>query len=139
MAEPNLETLKMKYQSVLNTISKLGVELQNVHIQDGKLMIRARAKTQADSNKVWEQIKLVDASYANDLTAQIAYDSASPAAAPAAAQVKTYTVQKGDTLSEIAQKQYGAASEYRKIFEANRDTLSDPDKIRPGQVLKLPA
>ncbi|HEY0706517.1 MAG TPA: LysM peptidoglycan-binding domain-containing protein [Polyangia bacterium] len=143
MAEASLDGLKLKYQSVLNTISKLGVQLQNLHVQDGKLVVRAHAKTQTDSNKVWEQIKLVDANYASDLAAQITYDTAAPAAsapAPAAApQVRTYTVQKGDTLSEIAQKEYGAASSYRKIFDANRDVLSDPDKIRPGQVLKLPA
>jgi len=47
-------------------------------------------------------------------------------------------VEKGDTLSEIAKKFYGKASEYHKVFEANRDQLSDPDKIRPGQVLRIP-
>lgn len=51
----------------------------------------------------------------------------------------TYTVRKGDTLSEIAQRHYGKASRWHAIFEANRDQLDDPDLIRPGQVLKLPA
>ena len=51
---------------------------------------------------------------------------------------KTYTVQKGDTLSEIAQKMYGKASKYNVIFEANKPMLSDPDKIYPGQVLRIP-
>jgi nucleoid-associated protein YgaU len=51
----------------------------------------------------------------------------------------TYTVQKGDTLSAIAQKHYGKASHWHAIFEANRDQLDDPDLIRPGQVLKLPS
>ena len=50
----------------------------------------------------------------------------------------TYTVQKGDTLSAIAQQHYGKASRWHAIFEANRDQLDDPDLIRPGQVLKLP-
>ena len=50
----------------------------------------------------------------------------------------TYTVQKGDTLSAIAQHHYGKASHWHAIFEANRDQLDDPDLIRPGQVLKLP-
>jgi nucleoid-associated protein YgaU len=63
--------------------------------------------------------------------------SASPSAASPSAG-SSYTVKKGDTLSEIAQKHYGKASDYKKIFEANRDILSDPDKIQPGQVLKLP-
>ena len=51
----------------------------------------------------------------------------------------TCTVEKGDTLSAIAQRHYGKASRWHAIFEANRDQLSDPDLIRPGQVLKLPA
>jgi len=51
---------------------------------------------------------------------------------------QTYTVQKGDTLSAIAQHQYGKASRWHAIFEANRDQIDDPDKIRPGQVLNLP-
>lgn len=50
----------------------------------------------------------------------------------------TYTVQKGDTLSAIAQHHYGKASHWHAIFDANRDQLDDPDLIRPGQVLKLP-
>lgn len=50
----------------------------------------------------------------------------------------TYTVQKGDTLSAIAQHHYGKASHWHAIFEANREQLDDPDLIRPGQVLKLP-
>lgn len=51
----------------------------------------------------------------------------------------TYTVRKGDTLSAIAQQHYGKASRWHAIFEANRDQIDDPDLIRPGQVLKLPA
>jgi nucleoid-associated protein YgaU len=51
----------------------------------------------------------------------------------------TYTVQAGDTLSAIAQRHYGKASRWHAIFEANRDQIDDPDLIRPGQVLRLPA
>ena len=54
------------------------------------------------------------------------------------ASAKTYTVKAGDTLSAIAKSQLGNANAYMKIFEANKDQLSDPDKIKPGQVLKLP-
>ena len=52
---------------------------------------------------------------------------------------QTYTVEKGDTLSQIAQQFYGKAGKWHAIFEANRDQLDDADKIRPGQVLKIPA
>jgi nucleoid-associated protein YgaU len=50
----------------------------------------------------------------------------------------TYTVQKGDSLSKIAKNTLGDANAWPKIFDANRDVLDDPDKIQPGQVLKLP-
>ncbi|WP_313179358.1 LysM peptidoglycan-binding domain-containing protein [Stenotrophomonas sp.] len=50
----------------------------------------------------------------------------------------TYTVQKGDSLSKIAKQHLGDANAWKKIFEANRDVLDDPDRIFPGQTLKLP-
>jgi len=53
--------------------------------------------------------------------------------------VQTHTVEKGDTLSAIAKQFYGKSSEWNAIYEANRDQLDDPDKIFPGQVLKIPA
>ena len=51
---------------------------------------------------------------------------------------RTYTVQKGDTLSAIAKSMYGNAGKYPLIFEANKPMLKDPDKIYPGQVLRIP-
>jgi len=57
----------------------------------------------------------------------------------AAAGAQTYTVESGDTLSHIAKQFYGKAGKWNAIFEANRDLLDDPDKIFPGQVLKIPA
>jgi nucleoid-associated protein YgaU len=51
---------------------------------------------------------------------------------------RIYTVKSGDTLSKIAKEHYGDANAYRRIFDANRDQLSDPDLIKPGQVLKIP-
>lgn len=52
---------------------------------------------------------------------------------------QSYTVEKGDTLSAIAKQFYGKAGAWRDIFEANRDQIDDPDRIFPGQVLKIPA
>ena len=60
------------------------------------------------------------------------------AAAPAASAAHTYTVQSGDSLSKIAKREYGDASQWKKIHEANRDIIKDPDLIHPGQTLKLP-
>lgn len=50
-----------------------------------------------------------------------------------------YTVQKGDNLSKIAKNLLGDGNAWKKIFDANRDVLSDPDRIQPGQTLKIPA
>lgn len=49
-----------------------------------------------------------------------------------------YTVKTGDTLSQIAKDYYGDAADYMRIFDANRNILSDPDVIRPGQILRIP-
>lgn len=51
---------------------------------------------------------------------------------------QTYTIEKGDTLSKIAKEQLGNSSAWKQIFEANRDVIDDPDRIFPGQVIKLP-
>ena len=59
--------------------------------------------------------------------------------ADAGPEPKFYTVVKGDTLSAIAQKMMGSANKYPVIFEANKPMLSDPNKIYPGQVLRIPA
>ncbi|MBL7210502.1 MAG: LysM peptidoglycan-binding domain-containing protein [Candidatus Omnitrophica bacterium] len=51
---------------------------------------------------------------------------------------ENYTVQKGDTLQKISQKYFGTTKKWKKIFEANTDKLKGPDKIRPGQVIRIP-
>ncbi len=53
--------------------------------------------------------------------------------------LQTYTVVKGDSLSKIAKHFYGSANQWRVIYEANTDQLKNPDLIKPGQVLKIPA
>ena len=65
-------------------------------------------------------------------------DDAMTVAEPAD-ESRWYTVVRGDTLSAIAKTQYGNANTYMKIFEANKPMLSHPDKIYPGQVLRIPA
>jgi nucleoid-associated protein YgaU len=55
-----------------------------------------------------------------------------------AAQYRTYTVVAGDSLSKIAKREYGDASKWPKIYDANRDQIKNPDLIHPGQVLNLP-
>ncbi|HEX6941762.1 MAG TPA: LysM peptidoglycan-binding domain-containing protein [Gemmatimonadaceae bacterium] len=59
--------------------------------------------------------------------------------APAQDREVSYTVQRGDSLSKIAQDQYGDGKKWKAIFEANRDQITNPDLIHPGQVLKIPS
>jgi nucleoid-associated protein YgaU len=63
---------------------------------------------------------------------------ADPAAQPQAGAARTYTVVSGDSLSKIAKREYGDASKWRAIYEANRDQIKNPDLIHPGQVLNIP-
>ena len=139
MTEVTLDQLKLKYQSVLNLMGTLGVQLQNLHVQDNKLVIRGVAKTKDDVNKVWNQIKLVEKNYKPDLMAEITFLSDAPAPKPQnAPTLRIHKVVAGDTLSMIAKKYYGNANEYMKIFDANKNILKDPDKIFPGQELIIP-
>jgi uncharacterized protein YidB (DUF937 family) len=64
--------------------------------------------------------------------------SSSTAPAPAKPAEKTYTVVAGDSLSKIAKKFYGDANKWKKIFEANKDLIKNPDLIKPGQTFKIP-
>ncbi|TBR09722.1 MAG: LysM peptidoglycan-binding domain-containing protein [Lysobacter sp.] len=59
-------------------------------------------------------------------------------AAPGTGEAQRYTVKRGDTLSHIAKHFYGHSSRWKAIFDANRDQLKDPDRIRPGQELVIP-
>jgi nucleoid-associated protein YgaU len=97
--------------------------------RDGKLFIKGTVKTQEQANKIWDAIKTIP-DWKTEIVADIKAAGGSSA--------DTYTVQAGDTLSKIAKNLLGDANAYPKIFEANRDQLSDPDKIKPGQVLKIP-
>ena len=144
--EQKLEQLKQKYQSALNAIQQYQARLQNVHIENDKLLIRAEAPSQEAKNRIWDQIKMVDSSY-SDLTADITVNEslASQQQAPrtmgagvGSSGHRTYTVKAGDSLSKIAKEYYGNAGDFMKIFEANRDKLTDPNKIQPGQELVIP-
>jgi nucleoid-associated protein YgaU len=104
--------------------------------KDGKLHFTGTVKSETEANEIWNAIKTIP-SWREDVVADIKVvaPAGGAAAAPAA---RTYTVKSGDTLSGIAKSQLGSAGDYMKIFEANKDQLSDPDKIKPGQVLKIP-
>jgi nucleoid-associated protein YgaU len=105
--------------------------------RDGKLYFTGSVKSEADKNEIWNAIKTIP-SWREDVVADIKVTGGGGGGGTAVA-TRTYTVKAGDTLSKIAKETLGNANAYMKIFEANKDLLSDPDKIKPGQVLKIPA
>jgi nucleoid-associated protein YgaU len=128
----SLDELKIKYQSVIQLIQAEGVQLANLHLQDGKLFIKGTAPSLEAANKVWDEIKRINPKL-DDIIADFPVDASKAAAVP------TYTVEPGDTLSKISKEVYGNANDYMRIFNANRDQLQDPDKIKVGQQLRIPA
>lgn len=127
-------SLQEKYSSVLAKINETGGRDVSVNEDGGKLVISATVPSPTEKIAVWNEIKRVGGENPADIQADIKMDSDVPTAPPA----KTYVVQSGDSLSKIAKEHYGNANDYMKIFEANRDKLSDPDKIQPGQELVIP-
>jgi nucleoid-associated protein YgaU len=128
---------KAKYQSVLDVIQQQGISVKNLHQQDGKLFIKGAAPSLDAANKVWDEIKRINPGL-DDITADFPVDTSLPQVQQAP-QVKMYIVKAGDTLSKISKEFYGSANDYMRIFDANKDKLSDPDKIQVGQELKIPA
>ena len=137
-AQQRFNELKQKYQTVLTTADNERIQFQNLHVQDNKLFIRGIAPSEEAKNKFWDQIKLVGG---DDVTADISVDSSRAIGAAAGGGQgggQTYEVKGGDNLSKISKQFYGDASEYMRIFYANRDKLHDPDKIQVGQQLVIP-
>jgi nucleoid-associated protein YgaU len=126
-------TLREKYDHAIQTAKGFRME-GAAEERDGKLYFHGLVKNQDEVNRIWDAIKTVP-EWRNDIVGDIKIDPNAPAM-PAAV---TYTVKAGDTLSKIAKEHLGNANAYMSIFEANKDQLSDPDKIKPGQVLKIPA
>jgi nucleoid-associated protein YgaU len=137
LPEEDTMALREKYDYAIQTA-------KNVHMQgsaderDGKLHFKGTVQTQDEANKIWNAIKTIP-TWQHEVVADIrATGTGTQPGSPAQAE-RTYTVKSGDTLSKIAKETLGDANAYMDIFNANKNVLSDPDKIKPGQVLKLPA
>jgi nucleoid-associated protein YgaU len=126
--------LREKYAHAVQTAKNLRFD-GSAQEQDGRLYFRGTASSQEDANKIWDAIKTIP-DWRKEIQADI---TVKPGATGTGAAEKTYTVKPGDTLSKIAREHLGDANAYPRIFDANRDQLTDPDQIRPGQVLKIPA
>lgn len=130
-------SLRDKYSHAINTAKNLRMQ-GNAEERDGKLYFRGTVHSEDEKNQIWSAIKTIP-DWKNDVQADFTVvPGAAGSSGAGAAGGSTYTVKSGDTLSGIAKQHLGDANAYNRIFEANRDQLSDPDKIKPGQVLKIP-
>jgi nucleoid-associated protein YgaU len=125
--------LRGRYKHAIETAKSFGMQ-GSAEEREGKLYFKGTVQTQEQANKIWDAIKTIP-TWQQDIVADIQAVGGGSSAPAAAA---SYTVKPGDTLSKIAREQLGDANAYVEIFKANRDQLSDPDKIKPGQVLKIP-
>lgn len=123
--------LRDKYSYAVQTAKDLRMQ-GSAEERDGKLYFKGTTVTQEEANKIWDAIKTIP-----DWKTEIVADIKATGGPSGGSQ--TYTVKPGDTLSKIAKEHLGDANAYMDIFQANKDQLQDPDKIKPGQVLKLPA
>jgi nucleoid-associated protein YgaU len=123
--------LREKYSYAVQTAKDLRMQ-GSAEERDGKLYFKGTTATQEEANKIWDAIKTIP-----DWKTEIVADV--KATGGGAGTSQTYTVKPGDTLSKIAKEHLGDANAYMDIFNANKDQLQDPDKIKPGQVLKMPA
>jgi nucleoid-associated protein YgaU len=127
--------LRDKYASAIQTAKDVRMQ-GSADERDGKLYFHGTTITQAEANKIWDAIKTVP-DWSKEVVADIKAAGGQPVATSGSAQATSYTVKAGDTLSKIAKEQLGDSGAYMEIFNANKDQLSDPDKIQPGQVLKI--
>ena len=116
-------------------VKTYGLSNLEVRFDDGTVTLRGDCKTQA----VREQAILIAGNILG-VEKVIADDLKAPPPAPEEPEDKAevYEIVSGDTLGAIAKRYYGKASKYMKIFEANRDIIDDPDKIYPGQKIRIP-
>ncbi len=121
-------SLQEKYQSLLELANSNGTTYE-LSEGDGVLHIDAVAPSAEAKQALWDEYARIDPDYqSGDLVLNVTEGAA-------AAAGNTYTVEAGDNLSKIGAK-YGVS--WKAIFDANRDILSDPDEIQPGQELKIP-
>ncbi|HEX5473398.1 MAG TPA: LysM peptidoglycan-binding domain-containing protein [Vicinamibacterales bacterium] len=131
--------LRAKYDRAIQTAKS--VHMQGSAQQEGdKLHFHGTVQSDDEKNQIWNAIKTVP-DWQKDIDADIRVSPQSqpqPVGTSGSSSARTYTVKAGDTLSKIAREHLGDANAYTRIFEANRDVLSDPNKIQPGQTLKIP-
>jgi nucleoid-associated protein YgaU len=124
-----------KYESLINLAHDSGASEVEAQEENGVLHVRAVVPTNEAKDRLWAEYERIDPGrQSGDLQLKVEV-TGTGLESMGGGGGETYTVQRGDTLSEIGQR-LGVG--WRDIFEANRDQLNDPDKIQPGQNLRIP-
>ena len=120
---------RRRAMGMVKMIGELGLAVDelSIRVDDDTVTVSGTAATQADREKIVLAV--------GNVVGIARVDDRMEVAAPKAT---FYTVQSGDTLSKIAKQHYGEAGKYPVIFEANKPMLEHPDKIYPGQQLRIP-
>lgn len=128
---PVEEKKTLQAQALLDYVKQLGLTYNKLKLSvtDDDVKVEGEVAAQADAEKIILAIGNVEG------VDQV--DNLMTVATPAP-QAKFYTVVSGDTLSKISKEFYADANKYNTIFEANKPMLTHPDKIYPGQVLRIP-
>lgn len=139
---------QLREENITRMLAELDIdgEQVNVKVNGDSAVLSGTAPSQEALEKLvlcagnQHGIGSVDCQLQVDAPAAAEQETSAPAAPVApTAEPNFYTVKSGDTLGKIAQEQYGSAGKYTVIFEANKPMLTDPDKIYPGQTLRIPA
>ena len=131
-AAPSPEVEPLRASALLARVKSLGLKYKNLSIKTSgdTVILEGEVNDQEDAEKIALAVGNVEGVKVVDDRLKVS------APAPKATY---HTVENGDTLSKIAQTVYGDMMKYPVIFEANKPMLTDPDKIYPGQVLRIPA
>ena len=128
--------LMEKYQSLVDMANQLGISGLQVVESDGVLKVDGVAGSAEAKQQLWDEYGRLDPDYrSGEVVMNISAPEGDASSGGSSGGGSTYTVQSGDTLSKIGAEK---GVSWRKIYDANRDKLDDPDKIQVGQELTIP-
>ena len=123
-------TLMDKYKDLFQLANQIGLKNPDVKEEGGKLKIVGNTEYQMDANHLWDNIK-THPGWEGEVVANIQAERSDV--------YGVHTVKAGETLSKLAKQYLGDSNRYMDLFNANKNILSDPDKIKVGQKLTIPA
>lgn len=137
---PSVDANTLKQNEIARNVMGTGVKPDGfrVDFRNGTATLNGSVRSEDERNRVLAAARTVGGVANVTDSLEIGEPRTLGSNAAGGAGGRSYTVKSGDTLSKIAKEQYGEAGEYNRIFEANRNILSDPDEIQPGQVLSIP-